>query len=79
MNAIEKKKEIIKNPKVVFGVIMGTGVGGGIIVDGKSIFGLNPLGWDEFLYFFPGYVFCHAVCGGTVEICFTWAIYCCFE
>ena len=39
-------KEIIKNPKVVFGVIMGTGVGGGIIVDGKSIFGHQGIGGE---------------------------------
>ena len=39
-------KKIIKNPKVVFGVIMGTGVGGGIIVDGKSIFGHQGIGGE---------------------------------
>ena len=39
-------KEIIKNPKVVFGIIMGTGVGGGIVVDGKSIFGHQGIGGE---------------------------------
>ena len=39
-------KEIIKNPKVVFGVIIGTGVGGGIVVDGKSIFGHQGIGGE---------------------------------
>jgi len=39
-------KETIKNPKVVFGVIMGTGVGGGVVVDGKSIFGHQGIGGE---------------------------------
>ena len=36
-------KEQFPEAKVVFGVIMGTGVGGGIVVDGKPIFGLQGI------------------------------------
>lgn len=36
-------KEQFPNAKVVFGVIMGTGVGGGIVVDGKAIIGLQGI------------------------------------
>ena len=39
-------KDKIKNPEVVFGVIMGTGVGGGIIINGKSIFGHQGIGGE---------------------------------
>jgi len=31
---------------VVFGIIMGTGVGGGVVVDGKSIFGNQGIGGE---------------------------------
>ena len=34
------------NAKVVFGVIMGTGVGGGVVVDGKVINGLHGIGGE---------------------------------
>ena len=34
------------NAKVVFGVIMGTGVGGGVVVDGKVINGLQGIGGE---------------------------------
>lgn len=36
-------KESYPDAKVVFGVIMGTGVGGGIVVDGKAIIGLHGI------------------------------------
>jgi len=36
-------KEQFPEAKVVFGVILGTGVGGGIVVDGKPIFGLQGI------------------------------------
>ena len=36
-------KEQFPKAKVVFGVIMGTGVGGGIVVDGKAIIGLQGI------------------------------------
>ena len=39
-------KEQFPNAKVVFGVIMGSGVGGGIVVDGKPIFGLQGIGGE---------------------------------
>jgi predicted NBD/HSP70 family sugar kinase len=39
-------KEKIPNAKVVFGVIMGTGVGGGVVVDGKVINGLHGIGGE---------------------------------
>src|SRR6478736_4710545 len=39
-------KEKYPNAKVVFGVIMGTGVGGGVVVDGKVIKGLQGRGGE---------------------------------
>jgi len=36
-------KQQFPDAKVVFGVIMGTGVGGGIVIDGKAIFGLQGI------------------------------------
>lgn len=39
-------KEKIPNAKVVFGVIMGTGVGGGVVVDGKVVNGLHGIGGE---------------------------------
>ena len=38
--------KMITNAKVVFGVIMGTGVGGGLVVDGKVINGLQGIGGE---------------------------------
>ncbi len=38
--------EHVANPKVVFGVIMGTGVGGGIVVDGEVLNGLQGIGGE---------------------------------
>jgi fructokinase len=38
--------EKFPNAKVVFGVIMGTGVGGGVVVDGKVINGLHGIGGE---------------------------------
>ncbi len=39
-------KETHPGAKVVFGVIMGTGVGGGVVVDGKVINGLQGIGGE---------------------------------
>jgi fructokinase len=39
-------KERYPRAKVVFGVIMGTGVGGGLVVDGKIINGLHGIGGE---------------------------------
>lgn len=39
-------KEKFPNAKVVFGIIMGTGVGGGVVVDGKVINGLHGIGGE---------------------------------
>lgn len=39
-------KEKFPTAHVVFGVIMGTGVGGGLVVDGKSIGGLQGIGGE---------------------------------
>lgn len=38
--------EVVKNPEVVFGVIMGTGVGSGIVVNGKVIYGKHGIGGE---------------------------------
>lgn len=39
-------KEKFPNARVVFGVIMGTGVGGGLVVDGRAIGGLHGIGGE---------------------------------
>lgn len=39
-------KEQFPNARVVFGVIMGTGVGGGVVVDGKVINGYHGIGGE---------------------------------
>jgi len=39
-------KEKVPNARVVFGVIMGTGVGGGLVVDGKIIGGKHGIGGE---------------------------------
>ncbi len=39
-------KEKFPNAKVVFGVIMGTGVGGGVVVNGQTINGLQSIGGE---------------------------------
>ncbi|HEU5289419.1 MAG TPA: ROK family protein [Cyclobacteriaceae bacterium] len=39
-------QESFPNAKVVFGVIMGTGVGGGVVVEGKVINGLQGIGGE---------------------------------
>ena len=49
------------NAKVVFGVIMGTGVGGGVVVDGKVINGLHGIGGEwghNFLHESGGLCYC---------------------
>lgn len=38
--------EYVENPEVVFGVIMGTGVGGGIVINGKILNGLHGIGGE---------------------------------
>lgn len=39
-------KEHFENPEVVFGVIMGTGVGGGVVVNGKLLTGRHGIGGE---------------------------------
>jgi len=39
-------RDLYPNARVVFGVIMGTGVGGGVVVDGKVINGLHGIGGE---------------------------------
>jgi len=39
-------KEAMPEAKVTFGVIMGTGVGGGIVVEGKAIYGRHGIGGE---------------------------------
>jgi fructokinase len=56
------------NAKVVFGVIMGTGVGGGVVVDGKVINGLHGIGGEwghNYLDASGGACYCGK--GGCVE------------
>jgi fructokinase len=38
--------DVVTNPEVVFGVIMGTGVGSGIVVNGKVIYGKHGIGGE---------------------------------
>lgn len=61
-------KEQFPKAKNVFGVIMGTGVGGGIVMDGKSIGGLQGIGGEwghNFLDDSGGQCYCGKV--GCVE------------
>ena len=39
-------KEQYPNAKNVFGIIMGTGVGGGVIIDGKTVYGSQGIGGE---------------------------------
>lgn len=39
-------QEISPTPQVVFGVIMGTGVGGGLVINGKVIYGRHGIGGE---------------------------------
>ena len=58
----------VPNAKVVFGVIMGTGVGGGIVVDGRIIGGLQGIGGEwghNFLDDSGGQCYCGKI--GCVE------------
>jgi fructokinase len=54
-------KEEFPQARVVFGVIMGTGVGGGIVVDGKAIIGLQGIAGEwghNFLHESGGPCYC---------------------
>jgi fructokinase len=54
-------KEQFPEARVVFGVIMGTGVGGGIVVDGKAIIGLQGIAGEwghNFLHESGGPCYC---------------------
>lgn len=54
-------KEQFPEAKVVFGVIMGTGVGGGIVIDGKAIIGLQGIAGEwghNFLHESGGPCYC---------------------
>jgi fructokinase len=54
-------KEQFPDARVVFGVIMGTGVGGGIVVDGKAIIGLQGIAGEwghNFLHESGGPCYC---------------------
>ena len=50
-------KEKYPDAKVVFGVIMGTGVGGGLVVGGKSIYGLHGIAGEWGHNFFDASAF----------------------
>ena len=39
-------KDQYPNAKNVFGIIMGTGVGGGVIIDGKTVYGSQGIGGE---------------------------------
>ncbi|MEQ8361735.1 MAG: ROK family protein [Cyclobacteriaceae bacterium] len=61
-------KDDFKNPKVVFGVIMGTGVGGGVVFNGKLHEGLHGIGGEwghNYLHESGGQCYCGKV--GCVE------------
>jgi len=54
-------KQKFPDAKVVFGVIMGTGVGGGIVIDGKAIIGLHGIAGEwghNFLHESGGPCYC---------------------
>lgn len=54
-------KERYPNARVVFGVIMGTGVGGGIVIDGRAIIGLHGIAGEwghNFLHESGGPCYC---------------------
>ena len=54
-------KQKFPHAKVVFGVIMGTGVGGGIVIDGKAIIGLHGIAGEwghNFLHESGGPCYC---------------------
>lgn len=54
-------KEDYPDARVVFGVIMGTGVGGGIVIDGKAIIGLHGIAGEwghNFLHESGGPCYC---------------------
>lgn len=54
-------KEKYPNARVVFGVIMGTGVGGGLVIDGKAIGGLHGIAGEwghNFLHESGGPCYC---------------------
>jgi len=57
-----------KNKKIVFGVILGTGVGGGITINGKVFSGLNNIAgeWGHSILFSNGKK-CHCGNSGCVE------------
>tara|TARA_B100000941_G_C28466816_1_gene534056 strand:+ start:457 stop:1317 length:861 start_codon:yes stop_codon:yes gene_type:complete len=57
-----------KNKKIVFGVILGTGVGGGITINGKVCSGLNNIAgeWGHTILFTNGKK-CHCGNSGCVE------------
>src|SRR5690606_1235085 len=61
-------KEKFPEARVVFGVIMGTGVGGGIVIDGKPIIGLHGIAGEwghNFVHESGGPCYCGKV--GCVE------------
>lgn len=61
-------KETISNPEVVFGIIMGTGVGGGLVVNGRVINGLQGIAGEwghNFLSETGGMCYCGMI--GCVE------------
>lgn len=54
-------KQKFPNARVVFGVIMGTGVGGGIVIDGRAIIGLHGIAGEwghNFLHESGGPCYC---------------------
>lgn len=62
--------EVVPDANVVFGVIMGTGVGGGVVVDGKIINGLHGIGGEwghNYLHESGGMCYCGRIgCTETV-------------
>lgn len=66
----ESKLGAAKNFDVVFGVIMGTGIGGGLIIDGKIHHGRNNIAgeWGHHIIRYDGFS-CYCGKKGCVETC----------
>lgn len=58
-------KQLYSHAKVVFGVILGTGVGGGLVINGEIINGFHGIGGEWGHNLLSGYQGGHCFCGKT--------------